>query len=253
MQNMVLNTIYLSEENSYKENTPEYIVIHNTDNYKAGADAKAHAMAQYSGNFADMSAHIYVDDKEAYQALPYNRGAWHVGVDYGGKLFGTVNNRNSIGIEMCVQEGYDYEKAFQNTIEVCRQVMEGLNIPANHVVQHYDVCAKDCPSAIRAKGDWERFKAAVSGKGTDPAAQEKTISLTDEIAVRFPEISEGCTGAAVRMLQALLEVEADGIFGAETRNALQTFQRNTAQEADGICGKNSWKAVAEHMKANTFC
>lgn len=250
---MVLNTTYLSQKNSYGGNSPEYIVIHNTDNYSTGADAKAHAKAQYKGNFVDMSAHVYVDDKEAYQTLLYNRGAWHVGVDYGGKLFGTVNNRNSIGIEMCVQEGYDYEKAFQNTIEVCRQIMEELNIPANHVVQHYDVCAKNCPSAIRAKGDWERFKAAISGEEADPEEEEKTVPLTDEISVRFPEISEGCTGVAVRMLQTLLEVEVDGIFGTETKTALQTFQRNTAQEADGICGKNSWKAVVEHMKSNTYC
>ena len=173
--------------------------------------------------------------------------------DYGGKLFGTVNNRNSVGIEMCVQEGYDYEKAFQNTIEVCRQIMKELGIPSEKVVQHYDVCAKNCPSAIRAKGDWERFKAAVNEVGEGSAGQEKTVPLTDEISVRFPEISEGCTGAAVRMLQALLEVEVDGIFGRETKTALQTFQRNTAQEADGICGKNSWKAVVEHMKANTYC
>lgn len=99
---MNINTTYLSNNNSYDGQTPEYIVIHNTDNYNSDADARAHAMAQYNGNFADMSAHVYVDDKAAYQALPYNRGAWHVGVDYGGKLFGTVNNRNSVGIEMCV-------------------------------------------------------------------------------------------------------------------------------------------------------
>ena len=131
--------------------------------------------------------------------------------------------------------------------------MEELNIPANHVVQHYDVCAKNCPSAIRAKGDWERFKAAVNEVGEGSAGQEKTVPMTDEISACFPEISEGCTGAAVRMLQALLEVEVDGIFGAETKTALQTFQRNTAQEVDGVCGKNSWEAVVEHMKANTYC
>ena len=27
--------------------------------------------------------------------------------------------------------------------------MSELNIPADRVVQHYDVCAKNCPSAIR--------------------------------------------------------------------------------------------------------
>lgn len=146
--------------------TPVYIVIHNTDNYAKGANAKAHAKAQHDGNFKGYSAHVFVDDTEAYQALPYDRGAWHVGVNYGGRLFGTVNNRNAVGIEMCVQEGYNYEKAFQNTVQVCKQIMKQLGIPSDRVVQHYDVCAKNCPSAIRAKGDWNRFKQLIGAKTT---------------------------------------------------------------------------------------
>lgn len=155
---------FISNNNSYAGQVPKYIVIHNTDNYASGADAKAHARAQHDGNFSGYSAHVYVDDKETYQALPYNRGAWHVGVNYGGRLFGIVNNRNSVGIEMCVQKGYDYEKAFQNTAKACKQLMMELGIDADHVVSHYDVCAKNCPSAIRGKGDWNRFKELISGK-----------------------------------------------------------------------------------------
>lgn len=163
-----INTQYISEKNSYAGQTPEYIVIHNTDNYNAGADAKAHASAQYNGNFSGYSAHVYVDDKTAYQALAYNRGAWHVGVNYGGNMFGTVNNRNSVGIEMCVNSGYDYEKAFANTVDVCKQIMNTLKISADHVVMHYDVCAKNCPSAIRTNGDWSRFKSLISNEDVKP-------------------------------------------------------------------------------------
>ena len=250
---MKINTDYLSNKNSYEGQTPRYIVIHNTDNDNPGADARAHAKAQHDGNFDGMSAHVYVDDKEAYQALPFSRGAWHVGVDYGGKLFGTVNNRNSIGIEMCVQKGYDYEKAFQNTAEVCRQIMKKLSIPKERVVQHYDVCAKDCPSAIRARGDWERFKNMIRGENTgEEEPREQKAGLTEEVTVRFPEISRGCTGVAVRMLQAMLGVSVDGIFGEETEASFCVFQKNTGQAQDGICGKNGWKAAVEHMKANTF-
>lgn len=163
---MNINTSFISNNNSYAGQTPVYIVIHNTDNYAKGANAKAHAKAQHDGNFKGYSAHVFVDDTEAYQALPYDRGAWHVGVNYGGRLFGTVNNRNAVGIEMCVQEGYNYEKAFQNTVQVCRQIMKQLGIPSDRVVQHYDVCAKNCPSAIRAKGDWNRFKQLIGAKTT---------------------------------------------------------------------------------------
>ena len=139
-------------------------------------------MAQYHGNFDGYSAHVYVDDKSAYQVMPYSRGAWHVGVNYGGRLFGTVNNRNSVGIEMCVQAGFDYDKAFANTAEVCRRLMSELNIPADRVVQHYDVCAKNCPSAIRAKNDWNRFKKLIQEKEEENSPSGgKKITLTDEL------------------------------------------------------------------------
>lgn len=44
--------------------------------------------------------------------------------------------------------------------------MKQLGIPADRVVQHYDVCAKNCPSAIRAKCDWNRFKQLIGAKTT---------------------------------------------------------------------------------------
>lgn len=163
---MKINISLISNNNSYAGQTPKYIVIHNTDNYAAGANAHAHAKAQHDGNFSGYSAHVYVDDQDAYQALPYDRGAWHVGVNYGGRLFGTCNNHNSIGIEMCVNSGYNYEKAFQNTVRVCKFIMKLYGIDADHVVQHYDVCAKNCPSAIRAKGDWNRFKRLIGSSET---------------------------------------------------------------------------------------
>ena len=121
------------------------------------------------------------------------------------------------------------------------------------VVQHYDVCAKNCPSAIRAKNDWNRFKKLTQGKEKENSPSGgKEITLTEELRVIFPELSRGCTGTAVKMLQVFLQVQADGIFGTETENALRTFQKNTNQLADGICGKNSWTAIAVHMRENTY-
>ena len=67
---------------------------------------------------------------------------------------------------MCVQAGYNYDKAFQNTVEICKMLMQKFGIDADHVVSHYDVCAKNCPSAIRAKGDWNRFKQLIGAKTT---------------------------------------------------------------------------------------
>lgn len=119
--------------------------------------------------------------------------------------------------------------------------------------QHYDVCAKNCPSAIRAKNDWNRFKKLIQEKEEENSPSGgKKITLTEELRVILPELSRGCTGTAVKMLQVFLQVQTDGIFGIETENALRTFQKNTNQLADGICGKNSWTAIAVHMRENTY-
>lgn len=184
-ENMEVDTSYISDNNTYPVNHPEYIVIHNTDNFHAGADAKAHASAQYHGNFKGMSAHYYVDDKEnIYQAAPIKRGCWHVGVNYGGMLFGTVNNRNSIGVEMCVQEGYDFEKALENTVELVRFLMKKWKIPSAKVIQHYDVCKKNCPSQIREHGAWERFKTEIEIPSGESENRDLYRVKTDVLNIR---------------------------------------------------------------------
>lgn len=168
---MKVNRSYVSSNNTYSVNIPQYIVIHNTDNFRAGADALTHAKAQFNGNLST-SVHYYTDDGDTvYQAASIDHGCWHVGVNYGGRLFGTVNNKNSIGVEMCVQAGYDFNKTFANTVAFVCQLLKETGIPADRVLQHYDVCAKNCPSQIRAKGMWEEFKRQIqSGSSGDNAA-----------------------------------------------------------------------------------
>lgn len=161
---MKIDKSYISSQNTYPYNNPQCIVVHNTDNFEPTANARAHARAQHDGNFSGMSAHYYVDDGDtAYQAAPHSRGCWHVGVNYGGNnLFGRYGNRSSIGVEMCVQAGYNYEKAFQNTVAVVKEIMRETGIPASRVYRHYDICSKHCPSQIIERGDWERFKSLIS-------------------------------------------------------------------------------------------
>lgn len=171
---MKIDRSYISDQNTYAENDPRCIVVHNTDNFRAGADAKTHAEAQHNGELSNMSAHYYVDDGDtAYQAAPHSRGCWHVGVNYGGNnLFGRYGNRSSIGVEMCVQAGYNYEKAFQNTVAVVKEIMRETGIPASRVYRHYDICSKHCPSQIMNKGDWERFKKAISSSSSSSAPKQ---------------------------------------------------------------------------------
>lgn len=176
---MKIQTQYITTNNSYENNKPEAIVFHNTDNFAKTATARSHAEGLRDGYMHQMSWHVVVDDKEAFQCLPFDRGAWHVGVNYGGKLFGLINNRNSICVEMCVNAGYDYEKAFQNSVDVVKQLMKQLGIPAERVYSHYDICGKNCPSQVRARGDWDRFKKLIGAADTD--FEPNTDPVIDEL------------------------------------------------------------------------
>lgn len=53
-------------------------------------------------------------------------------------------------------------------------------------------------------------------------------------------LRRGSTGAQVRMVQRLLNVAQDGIFGAITEEAVKNFQRNHGLTPDGIVGVKTW-------------
>ncbi|EET60450.1 N-acetylmuramoyl-L-alanine amidase [Marvinbryantia formatexigens DSM 14469] len=245
---MNINKDYISDQNTYAGNNPVNIVIHNTDNFDKDADAKAHAKAQHDGNFDGMSAHIYVDDKSAYLAAPYNRGTWHVGVNYGGKLFGTVNNRNSVAIEMCVNAGYDYEKAFRNTVEITKQVMAELGIPADRVYTHYDVCAKNCPSQIRARGDWERFKNLIGGTtGTDI----KDVAIGDSSVEAIARVVYGEAGVIASrngflgVAQCIHDMLEDGGYG---KTVTEVMRKNYSAYGAKVTSDAARQAVYDVFK-----
>lgn len=132
-------------------------------------------------------------------------------------LFGTVNNKNSIGVEMCVQAGYDLNKAFANTVEFVRQLMAETGIPADRVVQHYDVCAKNCPSQIRKKGLWEEFKKQIgnlddvkdnNGSDKSSGSSQKIKPLSGYVKIFY----KGKDGLNIRKAPCLGDNVAETVF-----------------------------------------
>lgn len=261
---MKVNRDFVSENNTYEGNDPRYIVVHNTDNFASGADASAHARAQHNGNL-NTSVHYYTDDKGmVYQAAPHGRGCWHVGVNYGGRLFGTVNNRNSIGVEMCVQAGYDFQKAFGNTVEFIRLLMAETGIPAERVVQHYDVCAKNCPSQIRARGMWEELKRLIGngGSGQEDVSyytkiMGKTVASVEQMREYVRKANPSVNQSVLDMVPLYLsEGEAEGVRGdiAFAQSCLETgnfgFSGSVVTlEQNNFCGMG---VTSNGIKGNSF-
>ncbi len=131
-----------------------YIVVHDTGNRNKGADAKAHFNYFNSGD-RQSSADFFVDENGALKVNDYEKFyTWHCG-DGKGKY--GITNKNSIGVELCVNQDGDYNKTIKNAIECVKELMIKLNIPVERVVRHYDASKKLCPASL-SQNDWQMWK-----------------------------------------------------------------------------------------------
>ena len=138
-----------------KGNAKKYIVVHETDNTRSGADADAHARLQANGNSRAASWQWTVDDKEAVQSFEHTWKCWAAGTATG--------NNQGIHIEMCVNSDGNYAKAVQNTAELVAKIMKDEGIPITNVVQHNYFSGKNCPRNVReGKISWNQFLVMVS-------------------------------------------------------------------------------------------
>ena len=173
----------------------EYIVIH----YTAGVTSKAGSAVNTADYFrttsTQVSADFTVDDTAVVQYNPdiRNRYTWHCGgnkyATKGGSLYGICKNSNSIGIEICcenstgkMQDANDKSYSFSdaavaNAVELVKHLMAEYNIPADHVIRHYDVTGKPCPGIIGWNADsgsedkWTAFKQTISGTAVSAPAK----------------------------------------------------------------------------------
>lgn len=63
----------------------------------------------------------------------------------------------------------------------------------------------------------------------------------------MPTIKKGSKGKAVKVWQAIIDVEIDGDFGPKTKTATIEFQRKYKLAQDGIVGENTWKVGLESL------
>lgn len=140
---------------------PIGICVHNTAN-----DASAqNEIAYMKRNDNKISFHIAVDDKEAIQAIPFDRNAWHAGDGAQG-----VGNRKYIAIEICYSKsgGDKFIQAEKNAAEVIAQLLKERAWGIDRVKRHYDFSGKNCPHRTMELG-WERFLDMVRKNMQNPA------------------------------------------------------------------------------------
>lgn len=154
----------------------KYLVIHETDNFSAGADAAAHNSFIHQNANAEsgiVSWHYTVDDHEIYHHLPDTETAYHAGdmMTEGG------GNMNGIGIEMCVNEGGNYEQTLINTEKLCASLCIAYHLNPDKVLKkHQDFMEKVCPAKLINSGRWDEFCAAVKERYTELKRRRQTVS-----------------------------------------------------------------------------
>lgn len=153
-----------------KNNAKKYIVVHETDNTSAGADADAHARLQINGNSRDASWHWQVDDHEAIQSFEHYWECWGAGTYQG--------NAQGIQVEICVNSDGDFKKAVENAASLIAKILKDENIAIQNVVQHHYFSGKNCPRNIRAgKITWANFLQMITSIETPKPEKPPTESL----------------------------------------------------------------------------
>jgi hypothetical protein len=125
--------------------------------------------------------------------LPLIESAYHAGD--GGQGIG---NRQSIGIEICVNADGNFEQAKKNAQELIRWLLNERHISINYVVQHNHWSGKNCPRTMRETNTWKPFIDGIQKVEVKPMAKSHV-----EDWQRFVNSKGG-------------KLEVDGSFGPAT-------------------------------------
>ncbi len=178
---------------SNRGGTPiKYIVVHDTGNPSRGANATAH-YNYFNGGDRSSSADFFADDTQVLCVNDYYKFyTWHCGDGHG--KYG-ITNRNSVGIEFCINVDSDRNKTLERTAQLVRELMQELNIPIDRVVRHYDASRKNCPQSMSGNGwaQWYEFKEKLKGEDLTMAQYEELKNeisqLTETVKVLATELS----------------------------------------------------------------
>ena len=156
-----LFTAYIPEDSPGRPGvlrTVESITIHETANTSEGADAEAHS--DYLSTTSDeVSWHYTVDDHQIYHHLPDDEVGWHAG----DKLTAGGGNQCGIGVEICVNDDGDYDRAVDNAAKLTAYLLDYYGLGIENIKQHHDFMEKNCPQIMRDTGGWEAFLQKVVG------------------------------------------------------------------------------------------
>ena len=137
------------------------IKVPNTWNYNSrntnhifNSDGTISSQSNYTGTqFTNRSAESFITS----QGLPFTiiDGQYYMGTTWWsytqvheGRICGTGGNRNSIGIESCVDKGSDLWYTWQKTSKLCAKLLYDYDLDITRLVGHNFFDGKNCPQPM---------------------------------------------------------------------------------------------------------
>lgn len=205
--------------------------------------------------------HAFLDDKGAYQYLPWNRRGWHAG--------GEANNTH-VSFEICEPSGFRYingrmvgydvvaqtpyfNKAYNNAVEMCVYLCKMYNLTEKNILDHSEGYKKGIAANHGDVMHW----FPLHGKSMDTLRADVKARLNAPVAAPsptpLPEKAQSLEPSTVREVQSYLNIRisegkikmsklsVDGSFGPLTKQALVRYWQSLVGKIsiDGSFGTNS--------------
>ncbi|WP_020007420.1 N-acetylmuramoyl-L-alanine amidase [Salinicoccus albus] len=229
--------------------SPSTITVHNTANTASARNE----VSYMRGNNNMTSYHVAIDDKQAVQAIPFNRNAWAAGDGGSGP-----GNRRSIHIEICysMDNGYSgrysnrHAQAEKNAAEYIAHILDQYGWGVNKLRQHYNWSGKDCPHKMRAWNNWNAFKNMVQGhlddiKGGGSTSKPSTPAASgDTYKVRKGDTLWGianANGVSVGNLKSWNGLSSNTISIGQTLSLKKSSSGSSSGSGTGGAGNIRYK------------
>lgn len=244
----------------------KYIVEHDTG--VKGQSAKGNANYFYK-TFRGASAHYFVDKNDIYEVVSAGKMAWHVGDDRPGDKHDVgdkINNNNTVGIEMCAEkDGTFHANTIANTAWLTQKLMKDHNVPASHVVRHYDASGKNCPQFMNTDGKWtlwKKYHKQLTGQTAVSAPSNGGVNKVTDYTIKAGDTLWGISkqyNATVAQLKEWNNLNDDNIIVGQTLklkadnkptdNPVQVEETTKATlKVDGYLGKNTITELQRYFK-----
>ena len=196
----------VSYGNKRSTSSIKYIVIHFTGGDKDSAKNNADYFA--TGNTRAAGAHYFIDEGDiVWKSVPVSRIAWAVGGFYtqangAGGYYKICTNANSLSIEMAGVANGVPEKTYKNAVELTKKLMKKYNVPASHVIRHWDTNGKPCPEPWCGKNNkqWEKFKEDIAGTTVvKPKASASTKSYKVKVTASSLRVRKSPSTSAAQV------------------------------------------------------